>query len=283
MEIVRRIARMKELCRQARSNGQVVGFVPTMGYLHEGHLSLIREARRMSDFAVVSIFVNPKQFGPHEDYDRYPRDLERDVDLLSREQIDVLFYPSVEEMYPKGFRTYVEVEELGEKLEGASRPGHFRGVCTVVCKLLHIVQPNFAFFGQKDAQQFVIIKRMVQDLNMDVELILMPTIREPDGLAMSSRNTYLSPEERAIAPRLYEALQIGQRMIQEGERDAHQVLRTMQEHLAREPRIRVDYLAIVDMDNLDPVTTIAGKVLIAGAVYIGNTRLIDNVIVNVKS
>jgi len=283
MEIVRRIPRMKEIVRDWRRRGQTVGFVPTMGYLHEGHLSLVRESKRMADHTVVSIFVNPLQFGPQEDYDRYPRDLDRDVEILSREGVDVLFYPSAEDMYPRGYRTYVEVEDLSQKWEGASRPGHFRGVATVVCKLFHIVQPDFAFFGQKDAQQFVIIRRMVQDLNMDVELVQLPIVRENDGLAMSSRNVYLSPEERAVAPRLYQALQLGQRLVQEeGERDAARVVEAVRSFLAREPRIRVDYVALVDLEDLEPVETVHGQVLLAAAIYLGSTRLIDNVILNVK-
>lgn len=282
MELVRRVAKMKEYSRKYREQGLKIGFVPTMGYLHEGHLSLVREARRMSDICVVSIFVNPIQFGPQEDLDRYPRDLERDAEILAEEKVDVLFAPSVEEMYPQGYRTYVYVEGLSEKLCGASRPGHFRGVTTVVCKLFNIVQPHFAFFGQKDAQQYIILRRMVQDLNMDVEMILMPIIREADGLAMSSRNVYLSPEERAIAPMLYQALKIGQEMIEEGERDPKKVIKAMKEYLEQEPRIRIDYIEIVDLENLEPVNTIRGRVLIAGAIYIGTTRLIDNIIVKLK-
>lgn len=283
MEIVRRIHRMKEIVRDWHRQGRTVGFVPTMGYLHEGHLSLVRESKRMADHTVVSIFVNPLQFGPHEDYDRYPRDLDRDVEILSREGVDVLFYPSAEDMYPPGYRTYVEVEGLSQKWEGASRPGHFRGVATVVCKLFNIVQPDFAFFGQKDAQQFVIIRRMVEDLNMNVEVIQLPIFRESDGLAMSSRNVYLSPEERAIAPRLYQALQLGQRLVQEeGERDAAKVVEAVRSFLAQEPRIRVDYVALVDPEDLEPVETIRGRALLAAAIYLGSTRLIDNVILNVK-
>ena len=282
MEVIRRVARMREMIRRVRAEGKKIGFVPTMGYLHEGHLSLIREARRMSDVCVVSIFVNPIQFGPKEDLDRYPRDLERDAEILAKEKVDILFAPSVEEMYPRGYRTYVYVEGLSEKLCGASRPGHFRGVTTVVNKLFNIIQPHFAYFGQKDAQQFVIIKRMVLDLNMDVELILMPIIREADGLAMSSRNVYLSPEERAIAPMLYQALKMAQEMIEEGERDPRKVIEAMRHYLEQEPRIRIDYLEIVDLENLERVQQIRGRVLVAGAIYIGQTRLIDNIIIQLK-
>ncbi|MCS7312012.1 MAG: pantoate--beta-alanine ligase [Acidobacteria bacterium] len=283
MEIVRRILRMKEIVRGWHRQGRTIGFVPTMGYLHEGHLSLIRESKRMTDHTVVSIFVNPLQFGPREDYDRYPRDLDRDVEILSRESVDVLFYPSVEDMYPPGYRTYIDVEGLSQKWEGASRPGHFRGVATVVCKLFHIVQPDFAFFGQKDAQQFVILRRMVQDLNMDVELIQLPIVRESDGLAMSSRNVYLSPEERTVAPRLYQALQVGRRLVQEeGERDAEKIVEAVRSFLAQEPRIRIDYVALVDLEDLEPIETVRGPALLAAAIYLGPTRLIDNVTLNTK-
>ncbi len=283
MEIVRRIPRMKEIVRDWHRQGRTVGFVPTMGYLHEGHLSLVRESKRMADHTVVSIFVNPLQFGPREDYDRYPRDLDRDVEVLSREGVYFLFYPSAEDMYPPGYRTYVEVEGLSQKWEGASRPGHFRGVATVVCKLFHIVQPDFAFFGQKDAQQFILVRRMVRDLDMDVELIQLPIVRESDGLAMSSRNVYLSPEERAVAPRLYQALQLGQRLVQEeGERDAAKVVEAVRSFLAQEPRIRVDYVALVDLEDLEPVETVRGRALLAAAIYLGSTRLIDNVILDGK-
>lgn len=273
---------MHEFARKQRQKGLTLGFVPTMGYLHDGHLSLIREARRMSDCCIVSIFINPIQFAPGEDLEQYPRDLERDAEILMRENVDVLFCPSIEDIYLKGFRTYVYVEELSEKLCGTSRPGHFRGVTTVVAKLFHITIPHYAYFGQKDMQQYLIIKRMVKDLNFDVELILMPTVREPDGLALSSRNVYLTEDERAIAPMLYQALLLAQNRIDEGERDASKIVQVMHEYLSQEPRIRIDYLEIVDLDNMNTLHTLKKKALIAGAIYIGKTRLIDNIVVQIK-
>ena len=206
MEIIQRILPMKENSKKARSDGKVIGFVPTMGFLHDGHLSLVREAKKMSDVVVVSIFVNPTQFAPNEDFDKYPRDLTRDAEILSNENIDYLFMPKAEEIYPSNYHTYVKVRDLSETLCGGTRQNHFEGVTTVVLKLFHIVEPHFAFFGQKDAQQLAIIRRMVKDLNMDVEIVRVPIVREPDGLAMSSRNMYLSPEERKAATVLYRAL-----------------------------------------------------------------------------
>lgn len=254
------------------------GFVPTMGYLHEGHLSLIRRARAENDHVAVSIFVNPTQFGPHEDYNRYPRDLERDLRLLEPLQVDLVFVPSVEEMYLPGFQTWVIVEELSRPLEGASRPGHFRGVATVVAKLFNIVQPDRAYFGQKDAQQAVVIRRMVRDLNFPVEIVVCPTVREPDGLALSSRNTYLNPQERQAATVLFRALQAAKARYEAGERDGERLREAMREVLRGEPLARVDYVSVADPETLEELSRVEGSALLSLAVYIGNTRLIDNLL-----
>lgn len=279
MEIIQRILQMKELSRKARSEGKVIGFVPTMGYLHEGHLSLVREARKMADIVVVSIFVNPAQFGPNEDLDRYPRDVTRDAEQLSAENVDYIFLPKTEEIYPEGYRTYIKVRELSDVLEGAVRPGHFEGVTTVVLKLFQAVNPHFSYFGQKDAQQLVIIRRMVQDLNLDVEIIRLPVVREADGLAMSSRNIFLSPEERKAAPVLYRALQRAQSMIEQGERKTKTILKQIHEIIEAEPLAKIDYVAAVDLNDLKDVKTLKGKNLIAIAARFGTTRLIDNIMI----
>lgn len=252
------------------------GFVPTMGYLHEGHLSLVRRARAENDRVAVSIFVNPTQFGPHEDYARYPRDLERDLRLLEPLGVDLVFVPSVEEMYPPGFQTWVIVEEVSRPLDGASRPGHFRGVATVVAKLFNILQPDRAYFGQKDAQQTVVIRRMVQDLNIPVEIVICPTVREPDGLAMSSRNTYLNPEERRAATVLFRALQAAKARYEAGERDAERLREAMREVIRAEPLARIDYVSVAHPETLQELERVEGPALLSLAVYIGTTRLIDN-------
>lgn len=252
------------------------GFVPTMGYLHEGHLSLVRRARAENDRVAVSIFVNPTQFGPHEDYARYPRDLERDLRLLEPLGVDLVFIPSVEEMYPPGFQTWVIVEEVSRPLEGASRPGHFRGVATVVAKLFNILQPDRAYFGQKDAQQTVVIRRMVQDLNIPVEIVICPTVREPDGLAMSSRNSYLNPEERRAATVLFRALQAAKARYEAGERDAERLREAMREVIRAEPLARIDYVSVAHPETLQELERVEGPALLSLAVYIGTTRLIDN-------
>lgn len=279
MEIVNRIQRMKEIIKDIKKENKTIGFVPTMGCLHQGHLSLVREARRMSDYVIVSIFVNPKQFGPNEDYEKYPRDITKDAELLSQENVDYIFYPSVEEMYPENYKTYVIVEDLSDKLCGKTRPGHFRGVTTIVLKLLNIIQPNFAYFGQKDAQQTVIIKRMIKDLNLDTELIILPIVREPDGLAMSSRNLYLNPEERRAATILFKSLQKAKEVIKEGEKKSNKIIEEMKKIITTEPLAKIDYIEIVDLENLSPLKFINKTALIALAVYIGETRLIDNIIV----
>jgi pantoate--beta-alanine ligase len=282
MEIIQRILPMKEASKKARSDGKVIGFVPTMGGLHEGHLALVREARKMSDVVVVSIFVNPAQFAPNEDFEKYPRDPTRDAELLSAENVDFLFLPKAEEMYTPNFRTYVKVRELSDRLCGASRPNHFEGVTTVVMKLFQIVDPHFAFFGQKDAQQLVIVMRMVRDMNMDVEVVRVPIVREPDGLAMSSRNVFLSPEERKAATVLYRALDHALNRIEEGERKTKTLIKEMKEIISSEPLAKIDYIAITDLLMLQDVKNVKGKCLIALAAYFGTTRLIDNMIVETE-
>ena len=282
MEIINRIPRMMAVARELRAEGSRIGFVPTMGALHEGHLSLMSLAREMCDKVVVSIFVNPAQFGPSEDFERYPRDIARDAELAFTREVDFIFAPSPEDMYPRGFSTYVIVEGLSEKLEGASRPGHFRGVTTVVNKLFNIVHPHFAFFGRKDAQQVIVIKRMVRELSMDVEIVVGPTVREEDGLALSSRNVYLSTEERKAATVLRRALERARTSYNGGERDAARLITAMRNIIEAEPRARIDYLAITGVNNLNPVETIPADrpILISLAVFIGNTRLIDNIVLN---
>lgn len=254
-----------------------VGFVPTMGALHEGHLSLVRAARAENDHVFVSIFVNPTQFGPDEDFDAYPRDAERDLALLRAERVDFVFLPSVEEMYPPGAETFVDVGPIAQVLEGASRPGHFRGVATVVLKLFNIVQPQRAYFGRKDAQQLVVVRRLVRDLDVPVAVVPMPTVREPDGLAMSSRNAYLSPPERKAATVLYQALTLAQEMWAKSVRDAEAVRSRMRELIAAEPLARLDYVSVADPETLTELERIQGPALVSLAVRIGKTRLIDNV------
>jgi pantoate--beta-alanine ligase len=276
MEIARTIEEVKQKVRDWKKSGLKVGFVPTMGYLHEGHLSLVREARKRTDRVVVSIFVNPTQFGPNEDYQVYPRDFDRDRELLSKEGVDLIFYPSVEVMYPEGYKTYVEVKDLQDRLCGRSRPGHFRGVCTVVLKLFNIVQPEEAFFGWKDAQQVIILQKMVEDLNLPVKIVPLPLVRDDDGLALSSRNTYLSPEERKAALVLSRSLDLAAELIKSGEKRAEVIKNRMLELIQQEPRARVDYVEIVDLRTLEPLEQVQDNTLIALAVFIGRTRLIDN-------
>ncbi len=256
--------------------GKEVGFVPTMGYLHEGHLSLIRRARSENDVVVVSIFVNPTQFGPNEDFDRYPRDLRRDEELCKREGVDFIFYPSVEEMYPEGFSTFVEVEKLTENLCGKSRPGHFRGVATVVTKLLNIVHPTRAYFGEKDFQQLQVIKRLVRDLNIPVEIVGCPIVREEDGLAMSSRNVYLNKEERKSALSLYQGLRLAKELFERGERNPSVIRKKVKEFILSHPKTKIDYVEIVSPEDLKPVKEVKEGDVIALAVFVGKTRLIDN-------
>jgi pantoate--beta-alanine ligase len=282
VEVIHTVEWMKQVARQARDQGRLVGFVPTMGALHDGHISLVEAARRETSPVVVSIFVNPKQFGPTEDYAKYPRDLDHDRSLLEDAGVDVLFAPSLEEIYPAGFRTSVNVEGLGDRLEGRARPGHFRGVTTVVLKLLEIVGPRFAYFGRKDAQQARIIQQMARDLAIDPEISVCPILREPDGLAMSSRNRYLSPEERRAATVLYRALDSARQAIAEGERDSARLMQTIRNVLATEPLAAPDYAEVVDADSLEAIVRLRGACLILLAVRIGKTRLIDNLFVEVS-
>jgi pantoate--beta-alanine ligase len=282
MKVIRKIKSMQKIADDLRKKGKKIAFVPTMGYLHEGHLSLVRIAKKWGDVVVVSIFVNPTQFGPSEDYNSYPRDEKRDLSLLKKEKVDFVFIPSVEEMYPENYQTYVEVVEMSKYLCGRSRPGHFRGVCTVVTKLFNIVKPHYAVFGEKDYQQLKIIERMTADLNMDVKIIPGPTVRERDGLAMSSRNVYLSEEERKSALSLSKALNEVKNMVEGGERDCEVLIRKAREIIEREPHTRIDYVEIVDPVRLEPIKRIEDKAVIALAVFVGKARLIDNMKLEVK-
>lgn len=277
MQIIENINEMSETAEKLRAQGKSIGFVPTMGALHEGHISLVRMARKDNDIVVVSIFVNPTQFGPNEDFEKYPRDFESDRKKLEKENVDIVFYPHAEEMYPEGYKTYVEVEDITTRLCGAFRPGHFKGVTTVVTKLFNIVKPHRAYFGKKDYQQFKVIKRMVEDLNMNIEIIPGEIVREPDGLAMSSRNKYLSKEERKDALALYKSLQLAKELIEKGERNPETIKQKMIELIKSHPHVKkIDYVEIVAPDNFLPVETVKDGTLIALAVWVGNTRLIDN-------
>lgn len=278
MQTYNDIRSLKEHLGKLRREGKTIGFVPTMGFLHEGHQSLIKRAAEENAAAVVSIFVNPVQFGPNEDFEKYPRDLERDIKAAAEAGASVLFFPDRKEIYPEGYRTYVEVEEITGVLCGASRPGHFRGVATVVTKLLNIVAPDRAYFGQKDAQQAIVIQRMVRDLNMDPEIIVCPIIREKDGLAMSSRNVYLTVEEREEAVVLSQALKLAQEMAGKGERDIHAVLSAVRSLIESKPLANIDYVEAVGTETMKPADRLEGRVLLALAVRFGNTRLIDNTI-----
>jgi pantoate--beta-alanine ligase len=273
MKVVEIIAEMK---RSRQQLAEPVGFVPTMGYLHEGHLSLVRQARVENHSVVVSIFVNPTQFGPREDYKHYPRDTQRDLSLLEP-MTDVVFMPPAEEIYPEKFDSWVDIGKITERLEGAARPGHFRGVTTVVAKLFNIVQPSRAYFGQKDAQQVAVIKKMVADLNMNLEIVTLPTVREPDGLAMSSRNTYLNPEQRQAAAVLYKAMGLAQELWSQGERNAGTIRHEMTEFIQEEPLAKIAYISIADAETLEESHKIKPPVLVSMAVKFGKTRLIDNV------
>jgi pantoate--beta-alanine ligase len=279
METIYTVEWMKQVARQAHGEGRLVGFVPTMGALHEGHLSLVRAAQQQSQPVVVSIFVNPKQFGPGEDFERYPRAMEADRALLERLGVAYLFAPPAAEMYPNGFRTYVQVEGLSERLEGRSRPGHFRGVSTVVLKLLEIVQPHFAYFGRKDAQQARVIRQMVRDLNLDTEIVVCPVVREADGLAMSSRNAYLKGDERRAATVLYRALIAARQEVLSGERDVVHLVAEMRKMIASELLVSADYVEIVDAESFEPVLRLRRTCLVLVAAFVGATRLIDNMLV----
>ena len=282
MEIINRRQRMSSVARKIRrEQDRTVGLVPTMGALHEGHLSLVREARRMCDVVVVTVFVNPAQFGPGEDFEHYPRDLTKDTALLTDYNVDYIFAPTIEEIYPKGFSTYVNVEGLSEQLEGASRPGHFRGVATVVTILLNTIRPDFAFFGQKDAQQALIIRRLVKDLAFDTEIVILPIVREDSGLAISSRNLYLTPDEQNSATVIHKALKQAKVAFKDGERNAQRIIDVVRNTIDAEPRARLDYVTVADAETLEKIDRIDERpTLIAVAAYVGKTRLIDNTIVN---
>jgi len=282
MKLIRNIKQMSLFSRQARLQGKTIGFVPTMGALHEGHLSLIRCARKENDIVVLSIFVNPIQFGPKEDLRKYPRGLKRDTLLCKKEGVDIIFYPGTKEMYPDDYKTYVAVEGLSNKLCGKFRPGHFKGVATAVIKLFNIVSPNIAYFGQKDAQQSIIIQKMSRDLNLPVKIKVIPTMREIDGLAMSSRNAYLSPPERKEAAILYLALRLAKKLIKQGNKNSADIIRKMKQMIEKKKAVKVQYIALVDLSNLNPKNIIKGNILIALAVWVGKTRLIDNTIISVK-
>ena len=275
MKIVETIDEMRKIRQQL---AEPVGFVPTMGYLHEGHLSLVRQARADNPTVAVSIFVNPTQFGPQEDFKTYPRDTQRDLALLEKEKTDIVFMPEAAEMYPADFNSWVEVNKVTERLEGATRPGHFRGVATVVAKLFNIVQPTRAYFGQKDAQQAIVIKKMAADLNMNLEVVVLPTLREPDGLAMSSRNTYLNPEQRQAATVLYQALNLAQKLWSQGEKDAERLRQEMTALIQKQPLAKIDYVSVADTETMDELDTVKTPALVSMAVKIGSTRLIDNIV-----
>ena len=280
MKIVSTINEVREQVKEWKKEGNTIGFVPTMGYLHEGHASLIDAARKNNSKVVVSIFVNPIQFGPNEDLDSYPRDLEHDAKLCEEHGVDLIFHPTPEEMYGDNFYTFVDMDVLTKELCGLSRPVHFRGVCTVVNKLFNIVQPDRAYFGEKDAQQLAIIKHMVQDLNMDIEVVGCPIIREEDGLAKSSRNTYLSPEERKAALVLSQTINLAKQLIADGEKDADVLVAKMKENIEKEPLAKIDYVKAVNGLTMQQQKEIKAPMLIAMAVYIGKTRLIDNTILH---
>ena len=274
MKIIDTIAAMKA---ERNSLEEPLGFVPTMGYLHEGHISLVKKAREENITVAVSIFVNPTQFGPGEDFESYPRDTERDLKLLEP-YTDIVFMPTVDDLYPAGYNSWVDVEGLTNKLEGASRPTHFRGVTTIVAKLFNIVRPTKSYFGQKDAQQLAVIKKMVKDLDMNLEVIACPTMREPDGLAMSSRNTYLKPDERKAATVLHQSLKLAEKLYARGERDAEKIRREMTTFIQQQPAANIDYVSIADNETLDEVDRITRPVLVSLAVKIGKPRLIDNLV-----
>lgn len=279
MEIVKEISKMKEISKFWKRQGYKIAFVPTMGFLHEAHLALVKKAKELGDKTVVSIFVNPLQFGPKEDFREYPRNLERDLALLEKEKVDAVFIPETEEMYPPDFQTYVEVTKLTTGLCGAFRPGHFKGVTTVVLKLFNIVNPDIAIFGEKDYQQLQVIKQMIKDLNLDIEIVAHPTVREKDGLAMSSRNIYLSSAERESAISLYKALLLAQKLVKEGEKDSQKIKEEMEKFIHSFPFTKVQYIEFVDPQTLDPIDKINKPVLCALAVYVGKARLIDNMLI----
>ena len=278
MQTVKTINEVRKQIKEWKQQGYTIGFVPTMGYLHEGHASLMKKARTECDRVVASIFVNPMQFGANEDLDSYPRDLQADEKLCDLIGVDLIFHPEVNEMYTDGFCSFVDMNGLTKELCGKSRPIHFRGVCTVVSKLFNIVTPDKAYFGQKDAQQLAVIRRMVKDLNMNIEIVGCPIIREADGLAKSSRNTYLNDEERRAALILSQTIRLGKQLVDDGERNAQKLISAMTENILKEPLAKIDYVDVVNMDTIEKIDKLEGCVLVAMAVYIGKTRLIDNFI-----
>ena len=282
MKVYRTTGSLIKKIKEIKKEGRKIGFIPTMGFLHKGHASLIKAARKDTDCVIVSIFVNPAQFGPMEDFKKYPRDIEKDLALCEKEGVDIIFSPKEKEMYPDGYVTYVNVEKITNTLCGASRPGHFQGVSTIVAKLFNIASPDVAYFGQKDAQQAIVIKRMAEDLNMNVKIKIMPTVREKDGLAMSSRNIYLDGKERENASYIYKALQAAKVLFNAGERDSGKIISRIKQVINSRDNAKIDYVAIVDTKELEDIKKVSGEALIAVAVKIGNTRLIDNIIVNAK-
>lgn len=281
MKIITSVRQMQNVSLALKEKRRSIAFVPTMGYLHAGHLSLIRRAASLGDVVVVSIFVNPAQFGPADDFARYPRDLKRDTDLAKTAGCDILFVPATEKIYPPDFQTCVQVERVSRGLEGERRPGHFRGVATVVAKLFNIVQPDIAIFGQKDAQQAVVIKQMVRDLNLPVKIVVAPTVREKEGLAHSSRNVYLTPEERKQAPVLYQSLREAKKLVLQGERNVPKIQTQITEMIRSQSGAEIEYVALTDAPTLEPIQNLSGKVLISLAVRFGKTRLIDNIAVTI--
>jgi len=277
MKVYRNIRSLAKNVSDVKRRGETIGLVPTMGFLHEGHMSLVRKARKDTDHVIVSIFVNPAQFGPKEDFKKYPRDLKRDIALCGKEGVNIVFAPRPEDMYPENYATYLNVEGITDTLCGASRPGHFRGVTTVVAKLFNIARPDVAYFGHKDAQQAVVIKKMAEDLNMCVNIKVMPTVREKDGLAMSSRNVYLNREERLQAQSIYRSLRLAKELFNDGERNSLKIIREMRRLIKRQADAKIDYIKIVDIMDLRDIKNISDKALVAMAVWIGKTRLIDNI------
>ena len=281
MKLIRNIALIKNEIKKAKKKNRKIGLVPTMGYLHDGHISLIKRAARECDYVVLSIFINPSQFGPSEDYLRYPKNIKRDLGIAKKAKVDIVFAPSAKIMYKNGHQTCVSVEKLGTCLCGIKRPAHFKGVATVVSKLFNIIEPDIAYFGQKDAQQAIIIDTMVKDLNMPIKLKILPIVREKDGLAMSSRNIYLRKADRANAIILYKSLQQAKRMIASGVKNANTIIHTIRKVIKSTPRAKIDYISILSSKDLEPVKRLKGKILIALAVYFGKTRLIDNIIITI--
>lgn len=279
MQVIKKIKEMQAYSDEARASGKIIGFVPTMGYLHEGHLSLVRAAKKDCDVVIVSIFVNPTQFGPNEDFSDYPRDFEHDSALLEKEKADILFYPSVDEMYPEEQLTWVKIDKIAEHLCGISRPTHFQGVATVASKLFNIAKPHKAYFGQKDYQQCLVIKKMAKDLDFDIDIVTCPTVREKGGIAMSSRNKYLSHEERKSALSLDKSLVMAKKMIENGENDIEKIKRHIKEMIEREKFTKIDYVEILNSKNLEKIKKIKENVIVALAVFIGKTRLIDNMLI----